>query len=85
MRIFFGLATTTILLIHSVGAVSFMMMPLLSRSFSFAFTSFFRALGIRLEVCCTGIADGVYYKAAGTNVSQSFEHNLIILQDTLGC
>ena len=58
MRIFFGLATTTILLIHSVGAVSFTMMSLLSRSSSFAFTSFLRAIGIRLELCCTGVAEG---------------------------
>ena len=58
MRIFFGLATTTILLLHSVGAVSVTMIPLLSRSCSFAFTSFLRAIGIRLEVCCTGVAEG---------------------------
>ena len=58
MRIFFGLATTTILLFHSVGAVSFTMMPLLSRSSSFTFTSFLIAIGIRLEVCCTGVAEG---------------------------
>ena len=58
MRILPGLATTTILLIHSVGSVSFMMMPLLYRSSSFVFTSFLRATGIRLEVCCTGTAEG---------------------------
>ena len=56
IRFFPGLATTTMLLIHTVGAVSFLIIPFVSRSASLAYSSFRRATGIRHEVCWTGTA-----------------------------
>ena len=53
--IFPGFATTTTLLIHSVGSVTFCMMPFFSNSSIFSFTSFFSVTAIRLGACCTGV------------------------------
>ena len=49
-----GLATMTMLLIHSVGSVTFFMMPLFSRSNNFSFTSSRSATSTRLGECWSG-------------------------------
>ena len=63
-KILLGVVTTTMLLIHSVGMVTFPSIPLLSKSSSFALTLSLRAIGTRRGECCVGFTRGSVTMAA---------------------
>ena len=56
--ILLGVVTTTMLLIHSVGTVTFSTIPLLSKSSSFSLTLSLRAIGTRRGECYVGFTRG---------------------------
>ena len=56
--ILLGVLTTTMLLIHPVGMVTFSAIPLLSKSSSFSLTLSLRAIGTQHGECCVGFTRG---------------------------